>query len=160
MTERPRIEEQLRRLRRTVRGLAAAAVGLPLLAVGLAMGSAGRTVVQAERFELVNPDGRVPAVLGVGEEGAGLTLLDGGGRRRATLTHGEQQTALFLLDDTLTVRVGAAQFAHGGGGFALDGAGSEGASVLYHKGGGALNFFSDAGDVLHRVAPPATEETP
>ncbi len=63
-----------------------------------------------------------------------------------------EQTGLFLRDAEGTVRLGAAQFAHGGGGCALHGEESKGAAVLYQKGGkGSLSFYDEAGGVTHRV---------
>jgi len=43
--------------------------------------------------------------------------------------------------------IGLSQFAHGGGGLALHGENSKGASVLYHKGSGSLSFYDMEGNV-------------
>ena len=49
-----------------------------------------------------------------------------------------------------TTRVGVAQFAHGGGGFALHGPEAKGAAVLYLQGDGSLTFYGPDGDVQAR----------
>ena len=70
------------------------------------------------------------------------------GRLRLKAGHHEGSSGLFLLDDEGHVRVGAAQFAHGGGGFALHGEESKGATVLYMQDGkGSLRLFDGEGAV-------------
>ena len=80
-----------------------------------------------------------------------LVLLDSVGRERVVLVHDGEQSGLFLKDDWGDTRVGAAQFAHGGGGFALHGEHMKGAAVLYYKGSGSLIFFDTTGSVTQRV---------
>jgi hypothetical protein len=66
------------------------------------------------------------------------------------LTHDSSGTRLYVHDDAGDVRVGVAQFAHGGGGFALHGPQGRGAAVLYLKGDGSLTFYDVAGAVTAR----------
>lgn len=47
-------------------------------------------------------------------------------------------------------RLGAAQFAHGGGGYALHGPGGRGAAVLYLSGDGSLTIYDAEGGVTAR----------
>ena len=66
--------------------------------------------------------------------------------------HDETQAAMYLLDEAGAIRVGAAQYAHGGGGFALHGDESKGAAVLYMKDRkGTLTFYDDGGGVRARL---------
>lgn len=48
-------------------------------------------------------------------------------------------------------RIGVAQFAHGGGGFALHGPEAKGAAVLYLKERGTLTFYGDEGGVTRQA---------
>lgn len=82
-----------------------------------------------------------------------LQVIDDQGRVRIDLRHDSTETGLFVLDEVGEPRVGAAQFAHGGGGFALHGPGLKGAAVLYLKGEGSLTFFDSAGAVTSRIPP-------
>ena len=150
---------EIRRLRRAVRFLTLVVVALPALAAALALGTTRIGTIQAERFELLDASGRVIAVLGIEEAETVFTLLDDQGKQRLVLTHGPDQTGMFLLDAEETLRVGTAQFAHGGGGFALHGPESKGAAVLYLKDSGSLTFYGPDGEVLERLA-PKTEDTP
>ncbi len=91
-------------------------------------------------------------VLGADAEGStGLFVYDASGVARLTLTDDADQSALFINDATGTTRIGVAQFAHGGGGVALHGAESKGATVLYHKGAGSLTFYDEGGQVTAKV---------
>ncbi len=91
------IEERLESLER---GLSAAKrrnkyllIGLVLLAVAWALTSAtgtvqaqaGENIIRAERFELVDSQGRVRGVLSATDDGAGLYLYDENGKGCATL---------------------------------------------------------------------------
>ena len=110
-------------------------------------------VVAAERFELVDAEGRVRAEVAIDEDGsAGFFVRDEDGRVRATLIQDDSQAAMYLLDGEGTIRVGAAQYAHGGGGFALHGEESKGGAVLYMKEReGSLTFYDAEGDVRSRL---------
>lgn len=88
------------------------------------------------------------------DEGPGLYLLDANGIARASLVHNEAETALYLRDTEDQVRIGVAQFAHGGGGVALHGAGARGAAVLYFKDEGSLTFYDPEGDIIWRSPGP------
>jgi hypothetical protein len=89
-------------------------------------------VFQAQRFQLVDDTGHV--------------WID--------LKHDSAETAIFLFDDSGTVRVGVAQFAHGGGGFALHGPQSRGAAVLYLRDQGSLTFYDADGEATARFPGP------
>ena len=119
------------------------------------LGVVRRPAVEAQRarsFEVVDQDGKVRAALRLQDGVPQLVLLDEAGGERATILHDAEQTGFFLRDAQGTVRLGAAQFAHGGGGYALHGEGSKGAAVLYLKGGkGALSFYDEEGGVIDRV---------
>lgn len=106
--------------------------------------------IRARSFALVDADGRAYAELKMTDEGPGLYLLDSGGVARVSLVHSQEETALYLRDADDQVRIGVAQFAHGGGGVALHGAAAKGAAVLYFKEGGSLTFYDSEGNVIER----------
>jgi hypothetical protein len=111
-------------------------------------------VVRAHRFEVLDRDGNVRAEVGIDDGGsAGLFLRDDRDRVRAALVHDAVQSALYMFDPEGTIRLGAAQYAHGGGGFALHGPRHAHATVLHHKGGGSLTFYGERGEVLRTVQP-------
>ena len=146
------LEHRVRRLEITNRilllGLIATA-GL-FLAAGQKPSQTDR-VLRAHSLEIVNESGDVRARLRGTQEGAEFMLLDAAQVQRALLQHDGEDTALYLRDVQGTTRVGVAQFAHGGGGFALHGAESKGAAVLYRKGDkGSLSFYDADGNLLHR----------
>ena len=132
---------------------------LPLTACVIAMlasctaNRAEPGIVRAQLIQMVDADGNVRAELGVDAEGsAGLFLYDLDGRTRVALIHDPSQIALYLFDDQEVTRVGAAQFSHGGGGFALHGEESKGVSVLYMKdGAGSLTLQDKNGTLLGRM---------
>ena len=132
----------------------AAVAGLVLSAFDRAPapGEAPGEVVAADRFELVDAEGEVRAVLGFDAEGTvGLFLRDAKGRLRAGLSQDAEQVALFLRDEEETIRVGIAQYAHGGGGFALHGAESKGAAVMYLKDRlGSFTLYDAEGEATAR----------
>lgn len=105
-------------------------------------------------FRLVDEAGRVRAELRTEGDAVGLYLFDDAGGERVSLSHGSEETALFLKDARGDTRVGVAQFAHGGGGFALHGEEAKGAAVLYLKQNGSLSFYDAEGELTHRVPPP------
>ncbi len=91
-------------------------------------------------------DGQVPETLKVRR----LQLLDDAGRVRMDLRHDATETGLFIMDDAGRTRIGVAQFAHGGGGFALHGPDMKGAAVLYLKDTGSLSIYDSSGAVTAR----------
>ncbi len=108
-------------------------------------------VLKARRFVLVDGKGLARAEIKIDDGCAGFYVLDAAQKTRVSLTHDSSQTALFLWDGAGHVRVGAAQFAHGGGGFTLHGPESKGAAALYLKGKGSLSFYDAEGHRTHRV---------
>lgn len=125
-----RLEARVRRLERSNGLLLLALVcvaGLPVL-VGATRSQEAREI-EATRIRLVDAEGRV----------------------RIDLRHDDSETGMFILDDDGDTRLGAAQFSHGGGGYALHGPGGRGAAVLYLRGDGSLTFYDDKGGVTARV---------
>ncbi|KAA3632735.1 MAG: hypothetical protein DWP97_10500 [Calditrichaeota bacterium] len=117
-----------------------------------AFDSNGSAVITCQQIDIVDADGKEIAMLGIDEDGSrGLFIYDQSGKLRLATIHDTTQTALYLLDATETIRVGAAQYAHGGGGFALHGEQSKGSTVLYHKDSGSLTFYGEDGTVLEKV---------
>lgn len=84
-----------------------------------------------------------------------IQLVDGQGRVRIELRHNEEETGLFIMDEAGDTRLGAAQFAHGGGGYALHGPNMKGAAVLYLAGEGSLSIYDSLGSRTARF--PAAE---
>lgn len=115
-------------------------------------------LIRAERLEIIGPQGEPAAVLGFDAEGsAGLFINDPGGSMRVALTHDSSGSAMFLRDAEGVIRVGVAQFAHGGGGVALHGPDSKGAAVLYFKESGSLTFYDVDGNATLSVPDKARE---
>lgn len=115
-------------------------------------------VIRAERLEIMGKQGEPAAILGFDDQGAaGLYIYDPGGSMRVALAHDGSGSALFLRDAEGTIRVGVAQFAHGGGGVALHGPGSQGAAVLFYKESGSLTFYDGEGNATLRVPEKAQE---
>jgi hypothetical protein len=134
----PSLDDRVRCLERRYRRLSALSVllGAVLVAAFAQRPAQVSDVVQARRFQVVDAAGRV----------------------RIDLRHDSTETGLFVLDQAGDTRVGAVQFAHGGGGVALHGPRLKGAAVLYLKGSGSLTFYDTAGGVVHRV--PGEGDTP
>ena len=107
--------------------------------------------VRATRFELVDTEGRVRGELSLREGAPVFSLLDETGQDRLSLNHDAGGTALFIRDEDGVVRLGAAQFANGGGGFALHGPDSTGAAVLYYDDSGSLSFYDPDGNRTLRL---------
>ena len=151
-----RLERRVRRLERVNLGLAVA-----LAATGVLLLTAASTrpeAVRATRFELVDDAGRVRAELRSTAEGTGLYVMDEEGTDRASLLYNQEETAMYLRDRAGDIRVGAAQYAHGGGGLALHGEQAKGATVLYmsdHR--GSLRMFDAEGRITYQVPPPEGE---
>jgi hypothetical protein len=79
-----------------------------------------------------------------------VLIVDDDDQVRIDLRHDAEETGLFILDDDGDTRLGAAQFAHGGGGYALHGPGGRGAAVLYLRGEGSLTMYEPDGTVAAR----------
>lgn len=156
-TTEVKLERRLSRLERARRRLALiAGAQLVMLAALLMTGVRARPdTITATAFQLVDDSGHVRAELAVRDGAPGVFLMDEDGRTRLSLVQDSAATALFIHDSAGDTRVGVAQFAHGGGGFALHGPKMKGAAVLYLAGTGSLTFYGPEGDVLHRV--PAAE---
>lgn len=125
------VDSRLARLERSHRRLRAAALVLVaalLLAWARAPG-ADADVVRARRLQLV--------------DAAGHVWID--------LRHDSTETGMFIMDAAGDVRVGAAQFAHGGGGFALHGPAGRGAAVMNLKGTGSFTVYDTAGTRIVRI---------
>ena len=131
------LERRVRRLESLNRVLLA---GLALVAALPFLAGAYRAqsteLVRAERIQLVDSEGRV----------------------RIDLRHDAEETGMFVMDDRGDTRLGAAQFAHGGGGYALHGPGGRGAAVLYLRGDGSLSIYDEEGVVTARF--PETGRAP
>jgi hypothetical protein len=110
-----------------------------------------RVRLSVRSLELVDEEGRARAVLQITESGPEFALLDEDGGTRVSLVQQADQDGLFVQDANGDVRVGAAQFAHGGGGFALHGPNMKGGAVLYLKGEGSLSFFGSDGKTSLRL---------
>jgi hypothetical protein len=130
--------------------------GLSLVTLGARAREAPDEVVRTRALEVIDEAGTARAALRMENDHPELVLFDASGVARASLLQDPDQTALFLRDAEGTIRVGAAHFAHGGGGIALHGEESRGAVALYlEKGRGTLSFYGPDGTVLHRVPAPA-----
>jgi len=147
--------ETLEKRTRLLLGALLVTTSLSLLGAAPSAEPEDRTV-QATRFELVDPEGRVRGELSLRDGAPVFSLLDETGRDRLSLNHDAGGTALFIRDEGGVIRLGAAHFAHGGGGFALHGPDSKGASVLYYDEAGSLSFYDPDGNRALRL-PEASE---
>jgi len=139
------VEVRLRRQRFAI------ALGATFLLASAFRGDTRLGPLRTTELQLIDAAGQRLAQLAPVAGGAALTLYDSAGRARLRLFHDTAQTALFLHDTTQTIRVGLAQFNHGGGGLALHGPHSRGAAVLYFKSRGTLTFYGDSGQHLYQV---------
>lgn len=147
------LEHRVRRLERINLGLAAALCGAGVILLSAAVRPAD--VVTATRFVLIGEDGVTRAELRSTPGETGLFILDGEGTDRASLLYNEEETAMYLRDAAGDIRVGAAQYAHGGGGFAIHGEDTKGATVLYMKDlRGSLRLYDAEGNLTYQVPPP------
>jgi len=90
--------------------------------------------------------------LGVDADGSrGLFINDPNDRLRVAAVQDQSQSAFYVFDTTGTIRIGVAQFAHGGEGIALHGENSKGAAVLYYKDSGSLSFYDTDGKITSRI---------
>lgn len=139
------LEAQGRRLKMLGLGCLVAALAWTCYTGGV------RADVRARSFALVDASDRTYAELKMTADGPGLFLMDAEGVARVSLVNNEEETALYLRDADDQIRIGVAQFAHGGGGVALHGEAARGAAVLYFKEGGSLTFYDVDGNVVTRV---------
>lgn len=125
--------------------------------LGLTEGKYAPEVIQAERFQLLDAEGRVRGELRMNDGGPSLAFFDEDANNRVNLYHNDDATALYVKDIDGQPRVGAALFSHGGGGFALHGPQGVGASVLYMQGTGPgrLSYYDSTGTETDRF--PATD---
>jgi len=144
--------EQLRRLNRIQAATLVALLGLWLVGAGEDEKLNPAAAVKAQSFQLVDDADHVLAELGVDQKGTtGLFIKDAAGYARAMLVHGETGTALYLSDNEGTERVGVKLPSHGGAGFSLHGARSQGQCLLYYQKDGSLNFYDAKNAVIQRV---------
>ena len=143
------LEERVARLERRTQVLAAA-LGVCIAALLLAAARPA-TILEGHGLRLFDDEGRAIVELGRRDGAVGLYLLDEGGIPRVTLRHAQDESGLLVSDEQGVTRLGAVQFAHGGGGFALHGAGSRGAAVLYFKDAGSLSFYDADGRLRQRL---------
>lgn len=143
------LEPRIARLERTNQRLIVLVAGLALYIIYAAVATPSTS--RARAFQLVDEAGVVRAELQLRPQGPGLFVKDERGRDRVAVFHDTSTSGVFVFDSTGTTRIGVAQFAHGGGGFALHGPDSKGAAVLYLKGEGSLRFFSEDGAVTNQV---------
>lgn len=108
--------------------------------------------LRATTVELLDANGNPVAVLGAMDGRTGLFLLDEELVPRVSLFHAKDADGLYIDDGEGATRIGVAQFAHGGGGLALHGPGSLGATVLYYKEKGSLRFFDRDGNVVREIS--------
>ena len=150
------LEKRIARLEKNNRRLALFAFS----AVGLLLVGAAKTpaAVSATSFQLLDEGGQVRAELATREGAPGLFLKDKDGIDRVALFHEPDSSGMHVMDADGVTRIGAVQFSHGGGGFALHGPESKGAAVLYLKGEGSLRFFDAKGNVTNGV--PANSSEP
>jgi len=146
-------ERRLKRLERQNRLQMFVILGfLALLIYGSFPQSEDNKIVRCQRLEVVDEHGHSIAVLGVDADGSrGLFIHDPNDRLRLAAVQDPNQSAFYIFDTTGTVRIGVAQFAHGGGGVALHGENSKGAAVLYYKDSGSLSFYNTAGKITSRI---------
>lgn len=132
--------------------LGALLVTTSLALLGAAPSTEGELeTLRAARFELVDKAGRVRGELSLREGAPVFSLLDETGQDRLSLNHDAGGTALFIRDQEDVIRIGIAQFAHGGGGFAVHGPDSNGAAVLYYDESGSLSFYDPDGNTTLRL---------
>lgn len=153
------IEIRIRKLEWRIRFLITIlVVGFAFFAISMAIPEEpGETSVRAHEFILVDSAGAERGELSMRDGVPGFYLKDDDGKDRVILIHNEELTALYLLDGMGDVRIGAAQFSHGGGGFALHGPEGKGGAVLYLKKSGSLRMFDPDGNVSAQF-PPAEEK--
>ncbi len=149
------IQLKIRRLEKAVFLLLLTVLALTVQVISPLFSS---NIQQAQGFQLVNKNNQVLAGLELEQDFPQLYLTDLAGNKRLVATHNDDGSHIFLKDQTGTTRVGIAQFAHGGGGFALHGEQSKGAAVLYLKETASLRFFDQAGNVIQHIKAKAPSD--
>jgi hypothetical protein len=114
--------------------------------------------ISSESIQLVNQQGKVIAGISSTNGETGFYILDNESKKRLSLFYSEQATGLYIKDSTEATRIGIAQFSHGGGGVALHGENSEGATVMYHKKNGRLSFYDQQGVVTNEVSADGSKQ--
>jgi len=141
------------RLKRAERRIILLGLALAVTLAGLAYTlNRPAGVLQATSVELLDANGGTVAVLGDMNGRTGLFLVDEESVPRVSLFHAADADGLYIDDSEGATRIGVAQFAHGGGGLALHGPGSHGATVLYYKEKGSLRFFDRDGKVVREIS--------
>lgn len=108
--------------------------------------------LHCEKLEVVDTDGKVIAMVGVDPDGSrGLFIYDEQERMRVFTIHDSTQSVYYAMDEAGAIRVGLAQYAHGGGGLALHGPESKGGAVVYYKNGGSISFYDREGKTTLRI---------
>lgn len=150
-----KLQKSIRRLQVWNSVLLCSILGLSAIVIGgyIMKGN----IVRAQSIQLVSSHGEVLAELATEDGNPGLYLKDGNGVNRAALFHADDGTGLYIMDADGVTRVGVAQFAHGGGGFALHGPESRGAAILYFKNEGSLSFLDPDGAVTNQITARKTQ---
>jgi hypothetical protein len=108
--------------------------------------------LRCKQLEVIDQNGNVIAMIGVDPDGScGLFIYDEQNRMRVATIHDSTQSAFYALDEAGAIRVGLAQYSHGGGGLALHGEASKGGAVLYYKNGGSLSFYTPEGETIMHI---------
>ena len=109
-------------------------------------------IIRCQKLEVVDKNGNLLAMVGVDPDGSrGLFVYDEQQRMRVLTIHDSTQSAFYALDEAGAIRVGLAQYAHGGGGLALHGSESKGGTVIYYKNGGSIRFYDRKGNTTLRI---------
>jgi len=109
--------------------------------------------LRVRQLQIVDANGNIRAAVSTVDNQPVIRLKDESGQDRLALVSDDQQSALLIYDAAGTVRLGASQFAHGGGGYALHGENSRGAAVLYLKQQGRLTFYDEDGGIIRNIKP-------
>lgn len=148
-----KFEKRLKRLERQNRLQMLVILGFfALLIYGSIPVGEENTTIRCQRLEVLDENNQLVAALGIDADGSrGLFIHDPNDHLRLAAVQDPNQSAFYIFDTTGTVRIGIAQFAHGGGGIALHGENSKGAAVLYYKDGGSLSFYDTEGKITSRI---------
>lgn len=144
------LETRLKHAERKVTVLSIAFVVAVAVVAYLLQGTS--ETLRTTSLELVDAQGNTIASLGRRDGRTGLFLMDEKSIPRVSVFHSDDADGLYVDDNQGVTRIGVAQFAHGGGGFALHGPESRGAAVLYYKNAGSLRFFDADGNVIEEIS--------